>query len=337
MLSRQTIYVSWARFVHIVETSLVLKKIPTGILETGNIDLVRQQGSRYFIDESGTRCLSSIRPLWLPALRSAFDPLHKGYVKPLDYFNLLHDSSLSETLRKLVLENAGYGIIVECERASEDLPFPAAIESPSDHVGWISAQIVAVPTSNELGIVTEREIVESSSDFVFASFNGATQDVHVYVRYLQTGQIERKSLSTQVRPIGGISIGAALSICHELESGDHAWSCDLHITEFKACYGGRYIITTGVGSAAIVFSTRPFKSSFDKMLGNDSSSTSAIPEFSCTLLGPSKVFNHPPKVGEKVQVSTISPRSLRSTLIEVPFSFYDLTRSSTKDFGTIRE
>lgn len=337
LLSRQTIYVSWARFVHIVETSLVLKKIPTGILETGNIDLVRQQGSRYSIDESGTRCLSSIRPLWLLALRSAFDPLHKGYVKPLDYFNLLHDSSLSETLRKLVLENAGYGIIVECERASEDLSLPAAIESPSDHVGWISAQIVAVPTSNELGIVTEREIVESSSDSLFASFDGATQDVHVYVRYLQTGQIERKSLSTQVRPIGGISIGAAFSICHELESGDHAWSCDLHITEFKACYGGRYIITAGVGSAAIVFSTRPFKNSFDKMLSDDNFSTSAIPEFSCTLLGPSKVFSQPPKVGEKVQVSIISPRSLRSTFVEVPFSFCDLIRSGTKDFGTIRE
>ena len=333
LLSQQTIYVSWARFVHIVETSLVLKKIPTGILET---DLIRQQGSRYFIDQSGTRCLSSIRPLWLPALRSALDPLHKGYVKPLDYFNLLHDSSLSETLRKLVFENAGYGIFVECERASEDIALPAAIESPFDHVGWISAQIVAVPTSNELGIVNEQEIMESSGDFLFASFNGATQDVYVYVRYLQTGQIERKSLSTQVRPTGGIYIGAALSICHELESGNHAWSCDLHITEFKACYGGRYIITTGVGSAAIVFSTRPLKNPFDKMLSDDNSSTSALPEFSCTLLGPSKVFNYPPKVGEKVQVRFICPRSLHTMFVEALFLFCDFTRSSTKDFGTIR-
>ncbi|KAK4675296.1 MLKL and TUDOR domains-containing protein [Podospora pseudoanserina] len=302
-LRYETLYVSWARFVHEIEASFVLKKIPTGIFETGNIDLVHQRGSRYGIDQSGTRRLSSIRPLWLPALRSALDPLHKGYVKPHDYFNLLRDSSLSDSLRRLALENAGYGTLVECERESGDLPLPAAIESPSDHVGWISAQIVAVPTPDELGIVTEREIVKSSSDALFAYFNDTAQDVHVYVRYLQTGQIERKSLSKRVRPIAGISLGAALSIRHELESGDHAWSGDLHITEFKACYGERYIITAGVGSTAIVFFTRPLKNFFDKMLRDDDNpSGSTIPEFECTLLGPSKVFTHPPKVGEKVQI-----------------------------------
>ncbi|KAK4101832.1 hypothetical protein N658DRAFT_530591 [Parathielavia hyrcaniae] len=303
ILRYETIYVSWARFVHEVETSFVLRKIPTGIVETGDIDLVRRHGSRYCIDQSGTRRLSTIRPLWLPALRSALDPLHKGYVKPHDYFNLLHDSSLSDTLRRLALESAGCGALVECERESGDLPLPAAIESPSDHVGWISAQIVAVPTPDELGIVTGREVMESSSDALFAYFSNTTQDVHVYVRYLQTGQIERKSLSKRVRPIGGISLGAALSIRHELEAGDHAWSGELHITEFKACYGGRYIITAGLGSTAIVFSTRPLKNSFDKMLhDDDNTSTSAIPEFECTLLGPSKAFAHPPKVGEKVQI-----------------------------------
>jgi hypothetical protein len=294
--------------------------MPTGIFETGNIDLVRQQGSRYCIDQSGTRCLSTIRPLWLPPLRSALDPLHKGYVKPQDYFNLLHDSSLSDTLRRLALENAGYGTLVECERASGDLPLPAAIESPHDHVGWVSAQIVAVPTPDELGIVTEREVMESSGDVLFAYFNDTAQDVHVHVRYLQTGQIERKSLSKRVRPIGGISLGAPLSIRHELESGDHVWSGDLHITEFKACYGGRYIITAGVGSTAIVFFTRPLKNSFDKMLrDDDSSSSSTIPEFDCTLLGPSKAFTDPPKVGEKVQVRIISARTPCSTFIEVQF------------------
>jgi hypothetical protein len=81
---------------------------------------------------------------------------------------------------------------------------------------------VAVSTSDELGIVTGREVMESSSDDLFAYFNDITQNVHVHVRYLQTGQIERKSLSKQVRPIGGISIGAALSIRHELESGDYS-------------------------------------------------------------------------------------------------------------------
>ncbi|KAL9628241.1 MAG: hypothetical protein Q9164_007350 [Protoblastenia rupestris] len=248
------------------------------------------------------RCLSTIRPLWLPALRSALDPLHKGYVKPRNFFNVLHDSSLSDTLRRITLESAGYGILVECERASGDLPLPAAIESPSDHVGWISAQIVAVPTFNELGIVTERDSIGSSSEVLFTYFKDTIQDVHVYVRYLDTGQIERKSLSKQVRPIGGISIGAPLSIRHELESGGYAWSCDLHITEFKACYGGQYIVTTGVGSSAIEFSTRPLQNSFDKILrDDDNSSFSTALEFDYSLLGPSKVFTDPPKIGEKVQ------------------------------------
>lgn len=293
--------------MHEVETSFVLKRIPTGVLETGDIDLVRQRGSRYSIDRNGTRRISTIRPLWLPALRSALDPLHKGYVKPQDYFNLLRDSSLSDTLRRLVLETAGYGTVVECERASVDLPLPAAIESPSDHVGWISAQIVAVPTPVELGIVTEREVMKTSDDDLFACVGNTTQDVHVFVRYLQTGQIERKSLSKQVRPIGGISIGAALSIQYELETGCRAWSCDLRITEFNACYGGKYIITAGMGPTAIVFTTRPIKNSFDKMLLDDDDDlcSRTIPEFDCTLLGPSNVFIHPPKVGEKIQVRIV--------------------------------
>ncbi|QPH05014.1 hypothetical protein C2857_002459 [Epichloe festucae Fl1] len=279
------------------------RKIPTGVFVTANIDLLREQGSRYYIDQSGTRQLSTIRPLWLPALRSALDPLQKGYVKPQDYFNLLQDSSLSETLKKLALQNAGYGTLVECERAPGDLALPAVIESPSDHVGWMSAQIVAVPTPEDLGIVSERTVMKSSSDALFAHFNDDFQDVKIYVRYLQTGQIELKSLSRQVRPIGGISIGASLSIRHELESDEHAWSVDLHVTEFKACYGGEYIITAGAGANSIVFSTRPLKNSFGKMLrDHDNSSSSTIPEFDCTLLGPSKVFPDPPKVGEKIQI-----------------------------------
>lgn len=303
-LRYESLYVSWARFVHEVESSFDLNKIPTGVFHPGDIDLVRQKGFRYWIDQRGTRRLSTIRPLWLPALRSALDPLHKGYVKPHDYFNFLQDSSLSDTLKRLVLENAGYGTLVEVERASDDLPLPAAIESPSDHVGWISAQIVAVPTPEELGIVTERQVLDSSSDDLFAYFNNTAQDVHVYVRYLQTGQVERKSLLKQVRPAGAISLGAAVSIRYELESGEHVWSGDLQITEFKACFGGRYIITAGVGSNAIVFSTRPVKGSFNKMLrdDDDEASHSAIPEFECTLLGPSKTFSQSPKLGEKIQV-----------------------------------
>jgi hypothetical protein len=145
--------------------------------------------------------------------------------------------------------------------------------------------------------------MESSSDALFAYFNETAGDVHVYVRYVETGQIERKSLSKQVRPIGGISVGAALSIRHELDSGDHAWSSELRVTEFNACYGGEYIIAACSGSTSVVFSTRPLKAPFDNMLhGNDNSPSSAIPEFDFTLLGPSKAFIQPPKVGEKVQV-----------------------------------
>ena len=165
---------------------------------------------------------------------------------------------------------------------------------------------MAVPTSNELGIYNERDSMGSSSELLFTYFKDTIHDVHVYVRYLETGQIERKSLSKQVRPIGGISIGAPLSIRHELKSGGYAWSCDLNITEFKACYGGEYIITTGVGSSAVEFSTRPLKNSFDKILrDDDSSSFSTALEFDYNLLGPSKVFTDPPKIGEKVQVCVI--------------------------------
>ncbi|ETS04897.1 hypothetical protein M419DRAFT_73306 [Trichoderma reesei RUT C-30] len=58
-----TLYVSWARFVHETETSFVLSQIPTAVLHTGNIDVVREQGTRYTIDHTGTRCLLTIRPL----------------------------------------------------------------------------------------------------------------------------------------------------------------------------------------------------------------------------------------------------------------------------------
>ncbi len=306
-LSQQTFYVSWARFVHEVETSFVLKMMPTGIAGTGNIDYLRLQGSHYSVDQSGIRHLSTIRPLWLPALRSALDPLHKGYVKPEDYFTLIHDRSLSDTLRRLVFESAGYGTLVECARASGDLALPAAIESPSGHIGWIYAQIVAIPTPAELGIVTVRDTMESSSDAISAYFDGTAGDVHVYVRYLQTGQIERKSLSKQIRPVEGLSIGAALSIRHELDSDDHVWSCDLLIAEFKACQGGEYIITACNNSTSVEFCTRPLKTSSGCMLHvNDNFLCSAIPKFDYMLLGPSKVFIHPPKVGEKIQVCTIS-------------------------------
>ena len=306
-LSHQILYVSWARFIHEVETSFILSNIPTGVFERGNIDIVRKRGSRYYVDPRGVRHLSTIRPLWLPSLQQLLDPLHRGYVKPQDYFNLLQNSSLSETLRKLVLKSAGYGTLVECEREPCDLPFPASIESPTDHVGWVSAQIVAIPTPEELGIITEEKIMRSKGDNIFACFNDTTKDVYVYVRYLQTGQIECKSLLRQTRPVGGISIGATLSIRYELESGGYIWSSDSQITEFEASHGGQYTITAGVGPDAVVFHASPVRRSFDKLLRDDSdASISDTPRFDYNLLGPSKTFSSPPQVGEKIQVS---PRS----------------------------
>jgi len=106
----------------------------TRTFETGNLDLIRLQGSYYSINKHSIHRLSTIRPLWLPALRSALDLLHKDYIKPQDYFKLIHDSSLSGTLRSLALENIGYSILIKCEKVFSDLALPVAIKSPSDHI-----------------------------------------------------------------------------------------------------------------------------------------------------------------------------------------------------------
>jgi hypothetical protein len=128
-----------------------------------------------------------------------------------------------------------------------------------------------------------------------------------------------------------------LSIRHELKLGDHAWSRDLHIIEFRACYEKQYVITTILNFTSIVFSTTPLKNFFNKMFRDDNSPNSIISKFDFTLLRPSKVFFNPPKVGEKVQVCTISLRISCDTSIDLQYSFRDSIRSSTKDFDTIRE
>ena len=81
---------------------------------------------------------------------------------------------------------------------------------------------MAVLISNKLGIVNERDFIGSSSELLFTYFKDTIYDVYVNVRYLETGQIEGKSLSKQVRPIGGISIGALLSIRYKLKSDNYA-------------------------------------------------------------------------------------------------------------------
>ncbi|KAM3520592.1 hypothetical protein NHJ13051_006753 [Beauveria bassiana] len=212
------------------------------------------------------------------------------------------NSSLSETLRKLVLENAGLGVIVECERESGDIALPASIESSLDHVGWISAQIVAVPTPTELGIMTEDDVIKASSGSLISCFNNTARDIYIHVRYLQTGQVEQKSLLKKTRPAGGICIGAPISIQCELEPGKYGWSSDTHIAEFKACFGGGYNITAGAGSNTYAFSTTPIKASFDGMLQSGVHSDIPTPQLDFILLGPSKVFHQAPKIGEKIQV-----------------------------------
>lgn len=263
------------------------------------------RGSNHLIDSRGIRDLTTIRPLWLPALRSNLDPQNKGYVKPEDYFTLIHNRSLFDTLRRLVFESAGYGTVVECERDPSDLSLPARWEVGQHHIGWTSAEIVAIPTPAELGIVTVGDTARSSGDAVSQYFDRTGGDVYVWVRYLQTGQIERKSLTHQIRPAGGLSLGAEL--CHHrvLDSDGSRWSEDCRIVEFKACEDGDYIITVRGSHDAVELSTNPLGPSCCSSVDvNDSSPWSALPKTDYMLLGPTKTFIHPPKVDEKIQVRT---------------------------------
>ncbi|KAF2206687.1 hypothetical protein CERZMDRAFT_52644, partial [Cercospora zeae-maydis SCOH1-5] len=58
----------------------------------------------------------------------------KGYIKPKDYFTLIYNRSLSNTLRRLVFENASYRTLIKCVRALDNLALPAAIKSPSNYI-----------------------------------------------------------------------------------------------------------------------------------------------------------------------------------------------------------
>lgn len=223
-------------------------------------------------------------------------------------------------------------MLIECERESGDIALPASIESSLDHVGWVAAQIVAVPTPTELGIMTEDDVMKASSENLISCFNDTARDIYIHVRYLQTGQIEQKSLLKKTRPVGGIYIGAPISIRCELESGKYGWSSDTHIAEFKAFFGGKYNITAGAGANAYAFSTTPIKASFDGMLQSDVHSDASTPHLDFILLGPSKVFYHAPKIGEKIQVFrfTVRPRAFVLTLSVS-------LRSNMMVFGMIRE
>jgi len=126
----------------------------------------------------------------------------------------------------------------------------------------------------------------------------------VYVRYLQTGQIEKKLLSKNVRMLGGLRIGNSIAICYTFENGSSAWSDNLLIVELKACAGGRYIVTAGSDENAIVFVTKPPSCVDDRAVQGDLlDNLAGLPEFDYCLLGSSTVFTREPKVGEKIQVS----------------------------------
>ncbi|RUP49056.1 hypothetical protein BC936DRAFT_143369 [Jimgerdemannia flammicorona] len=301
----ENVYVSWARFVHEIEISFEIKKLPTAYRANSDVDTGRLNGGSYYdIDPNGTQLLSAIRPLWIPALRNALDPLHKGYVKPDDYLSFLGGDSLTSTLRRVVLESAGYGIIVECQRSTGDFSLPDAIEDPHDHVGWMSAcEIVTVPLPEDLGIIGDNVSLDANSSNLIKYFTDTKQDISVYVRYLQTGQIQIKNLSTQIRPFRGLRIGASLSVRYKLEDQSNAWSQNLPIVEFKARAGGRYIVTAGIGENALVFSTAPLTQFVDRMVNIEQpADATEVLELEFTLLGSTTVFNREPKIGEKIQV-----------------------------------
>ncbi|CAG8549079.1 12840_t:CDS:2 [Funneliformis caledonium] len=301
----ENMYVSWARFVHELEVTFQLKNIPTAIMKNGTIDDFRRYGNRYYINSTGTRNLKDIRPLWIPSLRKALDPLHKGYIKPHDYLSFLGDDSLSKKLRQVVLDSCGYGIFVECQRTSGDISLPSEIESPAHSVGWMSAcQIVSVPTSTELGIFIYEKNAQQRFNNLIEDITYPKNDIWVHVRYLQTGQIEKKLISKNVRIIGGLRIGTSIAILETLENGLSAWSDSHLIVELKACFGGRYIVTAGSGENVLVFKTKPQTGFDDRVIQNNQLDNFAdIPEFDYCILGPSTVFTQEPKVGEKIQIN----------------------------------
>ncbi|CAG8546388.1 13189_t:CDS:2 [Ambispora leptoticha] len=301
----ECVFVSWARFVHELEVNFPLKNIPTAIKEDyfGDIDAIRKHGNRYYINPNGTRNLKDIRPLWLPALCEALDPLHRGYVNPYNYLSFLDGKSLSNKLRQIVLDSCGYGIFVECRRTRQDIALPSEIESPAHSVGWMSfCQIISVPSPEELGIFIYDEGTKPQLKKLIENYTYPKNDIWVYVRYLQTGQIERKLLSEDVRMLGGLRIGISIAICYTLENGS-CWSDSLSIVGLKACAGGRYIVTAGSKENTIEFVTKPPIGFDDHAVRSDQLDNDlTILEFDYCLLGPSTFFTEAPKKDEKIQI-----------------------------------
>ncbi|CAG8516557.1 17805_t:CDS:2 [Racocetra fulgida] len=264
------------------------ENIRTAIMTFNESDEIRKHGSRYLISNR-TLDLKDIRPLWLPALREALDPLHKGYVKPHDYLSFLGEEKLSSKLKQVVLNSCG------------DIPLPTELECPAHSVGWMSAcQIISVPSLDELGIFLQNESnLESIIKHIIEY-----PDIWVCVRYLQTGQIEKKLLTKDIRMLGGLRIGISISIRYTLENSSKVWSSIFSVIELKACAGGRYIVTARSDVNTIVFVTMP-PVGFDHFViqTDQHEDLKDLPELEYSLLGPSKVFRQKPKDGEKIQVN----------------------------------
>ncbi|CAG8735367.1 5368_t:CDS:2, partial [Funneliformis caledonium] len=231
-----------ARFIHELKVTFELRNIPTATKEDyfSFIDDIRWYSNRYYIDSTGMRNLKDIRPLWIPSLQKALDLLYKGYIKPHDYLNFLGKDSLSNKLRQVILDSCGY-----------------EIESPAHSVSWMSAcQIILVPTLTELGIFIYEKNNQKRFNNLIENITYPKNDIWVYVRYLQTGQIEKKLISKNVQMLGGLRTGISISILENFENGSSVWSDNLLIVELKACTGGRYIVTAESGDNAIVFKAK---------------------------------------------------------------------------------
>ena len=79
-----------------------------------------------------------------------------------------------------------------------------------------------ISTFNKLEIIIIQNFINLNNKFFFFYFKDTIQDVYIYIRYIETNQIERKSLLKQVRSIEDISINALLFIRYKIKSNNYA-------------------------------------------------------------------------------------------------------------------
>lgn len=263
---------SWEMFISVIGDRNI--SVPMAFKSNRSMVYNRHNsGSWYCIDQANVhihvneRTVATLHPVWLSALYNCYERSLSGNEQIHSLFN------------SMVLEAAGYGIVVECHRSRHDFPLPVDIESPPSHIGWMSAcQIVCIPDPTKVD-----------------------DDGAVFVRNLQTGQIMKKTLATEVRPYRGLRLGAPISIRRYLYNGQPSWSVNLNITGLKAQSGGQYVIEVSNGIEHYTFNSPPIPKTLNSHMidiGDDVS-------LEYILLGPSDYFRRQPKVGEKIQVSLI--------------------------------